>query len=98
MSELSIKREGEPTHGRYVARLAGIDAEAELTFSHLGDRLVSADHTRVPDALRGKGVGQALVEHLVADAKAQGCKIVPRCPFVNAEQKKHREWRDVFQI
>jgi uncharacterized protein len=97
MSELTIEREDEPTHGRYVARLAGVDAQAELTYTHVGDRLVSADHTRVPDALRGKGVGQALVERLVADGKAAGFKIIPRCPYANAEQKKHQEWRDVFQ-
>jgi predicted GNAT family acetyltransferase len=34
----------------------------------------------------------------VADARAGGYKIVPLCPFVNAERQKRPEWSDVFQV
>ena len=97
MSELKIVREDQPTRGRYVATIAGIDAESELTFSRAGDTLIIADHTSVPDAFRGRGVGRALFMRLVGDARASGVKIVPLCPFVNAERQKHPEWSDVFQ-
>jgi uncharacterized protein len=59
-----------PTHARYIARLDGVDAPAELAYTRIGEKLVSADRTRVPDALRGKGVGRDLVERLVADGRA----------------------------
>jgi predicted GNAT family acetyltransferase len=51
----------------------------------------------VPEALKGRGVGQALVEALVADARAQGFTIVPLCPFVRAQYARHPEWSDVMK-
>ena len=50
----------------------------------------------MPDSFRGTGAGLALVEALVAAARADGFKVVPLCPFVNATRKKHPEWADVF--
>ena len=45
-----------------------------------------------------EGAGQALVERLGADARAEGFKIVPLCPFVNAQRRRHPDWSDVFQV
>jgi hypothetical protein len=97
MSEAIITREDGPTKGRYVARVDGVSDVAELTFSKVNPHLVIADHTDVPDALRGRGLGLALATRLVEDARAQGVKIIPLCPYVNAERHKHPEWADVFQ-
>ncbi|WP_102108699.1 GNAT family N-acetyltransferase [Oceaniglobus roseus] len=96
MSERKILREVQGSKGRYVFREGG--DEAELTYSITTPTLIIADHTGVPDAFRGRGVGQALVERLVADARAEGVKIVPLCPFVNAQRRRHPEWADVFQV
>lgn len=82
--------------GRYVIRKDGV--EAELTYSITTPHLIIADHTGVPDAFRGTGAGKALVERLVADARAEGVKVVPLCPFVNAQRRRHAEWADVFQV
>lgn len=90
-----ISREHGSSKGRYVLRQDG--AEAELTYSITTPRLIIADHTGVPEALRGTGAGQALVERLVADARAEGVRIVALCPFVAAQRRKHPEWSDVFQ-
>lgn len=94
-AELTITREVSGSKGRYLARKDG--AEAQLTWSITTPHLIIADHTEVPEAFRGMGVGLALVERLVADARAEGVKIVPLCPFVNAQRKRHPEWADVFQ-
>lgn len=96
-NEMTITREDGPTRGRYVARIAGIEGEGELTFSRAGPKLIIADHTGVPDGFRGRGVGRALVERLVADARAEGFKIFALCPYVKAEWQKHPEWNDMFQ-
>lgn len=82
--------------GRYVLRQGG--EEAELTFSIASPTLVIADHTDVPDSFRGTGAGRALVERLVADARAEGFKVMPLCPFVNAMRKRHPEWADAFSV
>jgi len=94
-TEHQIEREVSGSKGRYVIRKEGV--EAELTYSITTPTLIIADHTGVPDAFRGTGAGLALVQRLVADARAEGVKIVPLCPFVNAQRRKHPEWADVFQ-
>ncbi|MEM9708064.1 MAG: GNAT family N-acetyltransferase [Pseudomonadota bacterium] len=96
MSEFEIEREVNGSKGRYVIRKDG--AVAELTYSILSPTLVIADHTGVPDALRGTGAGKALATRLVADAKAEGFRINPLCPFVNAMRRRHPEWADAFSV
>lgn len=75
--------------------MAGSDAEAELTFIVLDDDRVLADHTLTPVELRGRGIAGALVERLVADARREGFKIVPQCPYVVAQFERHPDWSDV---
>jgi predicted GNAT family acetyltransferase len=96
LTEHIITREHGETKGRFVIRKGG--DEAELTYSITTPTLIIADHTGVPDSFRGTGAGLALVEALVAAARAEGFKVVPLCPFVNAQRKKHPEWADVFQV
>ena len=91
-----IREEVEGAKGRYVFEKDGL--EAEMTYSVVSDALRIVDHTGVPDAMRGTGAGKALVEHLVSEAREKGFKIVPLCPFVNAQRAKHPEWADVFNV
>ncbi|WP_420006502.1 GNAT family N-acetyltransferase [Arenibacterium sp. LLYu02] len=93
-----ITYQDSETKGRYAATLAGVAGEAELTLSKVSDTLIIADHTAVPDSMRGTGVGRALVERLIEDARAKGQRIVPLCPFVRAHATKNREaLADVIQ-
>ena len=91
-----VIREHCPHKGRYVIRQNG--AEAEMTYSITTPTLVIADHTEVPESFRGTGAGLAMLTQFVADARAEGFKIMPLCPFVNAMRKKHPEWADVFAV
>lgn len=96
--DITVTLEDGERRGRYVGKLAGIDAEGEITFTHRGPDLISADHTGAPDELKGTGLAAAMVEHLVADARARGFKIIPICPYVRARYEKHPEWRDAFTV
>lgn len=96
MAESEIIREHGTSKGRYVIRRAG--EEAELTYSITTPTLIIADHTGVPDSFRGTGAGLALVTRLVTDARSEGVRIVPLCPFVNAQRLRHPEWADVFAV
>lgn len=90
-----ITHEETASKGRYVYR-DGEGREAELTFSLAGAGLLVIDHTGVPDAFRGKGVGLALVARAVADARAAGKQILPLCTFAAAQFRRHPEWTDVL--
>ncbi|WP_435259681.1 GNAT family N-acetyltransferase [Thioclava sp. FR2] len=96
MSTDEIRKEVSGAKARYL--ISRGEAVAELTLSIATPQLEIADHTSVPDAWRGEGGGAVLVARLVSDARMQGFKILPLCPFVNAQRRKHPEWADVFQV
>ena len=93
MSEI-VREDGE-SGGRWVVTVDG--HEAEMTYSRAGKTRIIIDHTGVPDSMRGMGVGKKLVEAAVKDARAEGFKIIPLCPFAKATLEKHTEWHDVVQ-
>ncbi len=95
MSEAPIEREETDSKGRYLIRGDGGEV-AELTYSKLGTQRIIIDHTGVPDAFRGQGIGAALVARAVEDARAAGRTIIPLCPFAAAQFKRHPEWADVL--
>ena len=84
------------TSGRYVGRIDGVDAQAELIFTVRGPSPISAERTEAPASMRGTGAAMALIEHMIGDARASGFKIVPVCPYVSAQYRKHPEWSDVM--
>lgn len=90
-----IELEDRGSKGRYFLR--GPDgAEAEMTFTRIGEHKLIIDHTEVPDAFRGQGAGLRLVTRAVEDARASGKKIIPLCPFAAAQFRRHTEWHDVL--
>jgi predicted GNAT family acetyltransferase len=91
-----IEKQASDSEGRYAGRIDGVEGEAELTFTVQGPSVISADHTSVPDSMRGTGMGLALVEYMIADARSSGFKIIPLCPYVAAQFKKHPAWQDVL--
>ncbi|MBO9447567.1 N-acetyltransferase [Ruegeria sp. R14_0] len=97
--QATITRKDSDAKAVYLGTLPGLDGAAELTLSKTSDTLVIADGTIVPDSLRGMGVGQQLVERLIADARSAGQRVVPLCPFVRAQAMRHKEeWADVIQF
>lgn len=90
-----IRHEETASKGRYVYQAGG--AEAEMTYSKAGTGLVIIDHTGVPDAFRGQGVGAALVARAVTDFRAAGLKVLPLCTFAAAQFRRHPDWSDLLQ-
>jgi predicted GNAT family acetyltransferase len=91
---MDIKSSETGSKGRYVVSLDGY--EGEMTYSRRSPTLIILDHTGVADELRGRGVGQALAEHVVEEARKGGWKVIPLCPFFKAQVARHPEWADVI--
>lgn len=95
MTEYAITLEQDGPRGRYVIDL-GQGEEAEMTFRRQGD-VMTITHTGVPPAFEGQGIAAQLVHRAIADARAQGFKILPACSYVVAQFKRHaKEWADVL--
>ncbi|GAA0323117.1 GNAT family N-acetyltransferase [Psychrobacter aestuarii] len=67
---------------------------AYISYQIQGERLVY-DHTIVPDAIGGRGIGSALVAHALDYARSENKKVVPQCPFVASYIEKHPEYKDL---
>lgn len=77
---IDIRNEFTNEGGRYFASVAG--GWAELTYRRVRDGVIAIDHTYVPTEARGGKIAERLVERAVADARAEGVRIVPECPYV----------------
>ncbi len=93
-SEVTITHRASESGGQYEARVADSDSTGLLTYQRRDADTVVADHTLVPDALRGRGIASALVKRLIADAREERFKIVPQCSFVRASFDRHPEWAE----
>jgi uncharacterized protein len=98
MTDIVITKEDGRRKGRYVARIDGIDAEGEITYTHPRAGVISANHTGVPEAMGGHGVARALLDFMLEDTRTNGFKIIPVCPYVRGQYAKHPEWADLFTI
>ncbi|ODT66173.1 MAG: acetyltransferase [Pelagibacterium sp. SCN 63-23] len=93
--EHQITREQGPTRGRYVIRLAP-GAEAEMTYSKASGGPMIINHTGVPPQFEGRGIALKLVKAAIADARAEGFRITPVCPYVVVQFRRHPEWMDLL--
>lgn len=85
-------RNNESAH-RYELEVDGQMAIAEY---RLRPGRISFTHTKVPDALEGRGIGTRLVKAALDDARAKGLKVVPICPFVKHYIDTHPEEQDLL--
>lgn len=91
--EIELEERGASA-GRYVYRRDGL--EAELTFTREVPHEIRVNHTFVPQEWRNKGIAAQLVLRVVEDARRQGFKIRPICPYVVVAFRRHPELADVL--
>ena len=83
--------ERETTGHRYRAILGG----EEVAYSEvdpIGSHGLLIKHTEVVAAFEGRGIGGALVVHMLEDARRQGRGVIPICPYAAAYIKRHPEY------
>lgn len=81
-----------PAEHRYEARVG--DELAIITYRRTSDRITFL-HTEVPPAMEGHGIAGKMARIALDDARAQGLAVVPRCPYVAAYIRRHREYADL---
>jgi len=78
---------------RYEMEAAG--KSAFITYRR-SPGVVTLLHAEVPQELSGQGFGSQLVRGALELVRAQGSKVVPRCPFIASYMKKHAEFQDLL--
>jgi len=69
---------------------------AEMVLSVSGNHL-TVFHTEVSPEQEGKGLAKKLLDAMVDYARKHALKVIPLCPFVHAQFKRHpEEFRDVW--
>ncbi|WP_294274703.1 GNAT family N-acetyltransferase [uncultured Chryseobacterium sp.] len=68
----------------------------KMDISVIGEKL-TVYHTEVNKEYEGRGFAKILLEKLVSYARENHLKIVPLCPYVHAQFKRHPEqYNDVW--
>ena len=70
--------------------------ERDSRFYRLADGVMTFTHTEVPAALRGRGIGSQMMHAVLQNVRAQGLKVVPRCPFVADFIDRHPQHADLL--
>ena len=70
---------------------------AYISYEEPDERTIDLQHTVVPEADRGQGVGGALVRTAIGHARQHGKRVMPTCPFVKEWLKRHPDQADVVR-
>ena len=66
-----------------------VDGETAFLENERTDVAIRFNHTEVPVAFRGRGLGDQLVRGALDLAHAEHLRVIPLCPFVRAYMEKH---------
>ncbi len=82
------------------ATLSRFELEAEghvaAAYYELKPGVITFTHTEVPPALGGRGIGSQLARGALDVVRAQGLKVVAKCPFIAGYIGKHPEYGDLL--
>jgi predicted GNAT family acetyltransferase len=82
-----------PSALRYEIRV-GDDLAGFAAYTRLHG-VVTFTHTEIDPAFEGQGLGSTLARAALDDVRAEGLRVVPRCPFIRAYIERHPEYADL---
>ena len=83
----------DQAQSRFVVSVDG--HVGELQYERLSDGVLDLIHTGVSEALKGRGVGNALAVAAFEYARANGLRVILTCPFLRRWILSHPEQRDI---
>ncbi len=83
-----------PERHRFEAVAASGEVAGFAAYQRRDGRIVFT-HTEVDDAFEGQGVGGRLARAGLDAARAEGLRVVPRCPFIKAWIDRHPDYADL---
>ena len=86
----------ESTERRHRATHNGTEV-AHADVDPIGADAVLIKHTEVSPSMEGKGVGGALIRHILEGVRAQGKTVIPICPFAKSYIQRHPEYQDLVR-
>ncbi|WGH76061.1 GNAT family N-acetyltransferase [Tenacibaculum tangerinum] len=92
---MQVKQEDNGKKGEFFVEKENKKV-AMMTYTWAEDDKIIIDHTEVAPSLRGKGIGEELVEASINFARNKNIKIVPLCPFVKSVIDATPEYSDVL--
>jgi len=85
----------EKGHGAFFI-MDGDEQLGEMVISILSGKL-TVYHTEVLAKVEGKGFAKKLLVAMVDYARKNGLKVIPLCPYVHAQFKRHpKEYADLW--
>jgi len=92
--QLTVNPKG---HGSFFITESDGEKMAEMVISVSGNHL-TVYHTEVSPKAQGKGLAGELLKTMVAYARTHQLKVVPLCPYVHAQFKRHPElYNDIWE-
>ncbi len=86
----------EPQQHRFIGNVDGQTVTAHLQYSVQGE-VWNFFHVYVPPEMRGMGVAGALAKFAFEEARKQGVKVLPTCPYLSGTfVPRHPEYKDVL--
>jgi predicted GNAT family acetyltransferase len=87
-----VNVEHDPQRRRFFVEVAG--GTAELTYAVVDAHTIDLQHTGVPDAAAGQGLGGKLAEAAFDWARAHETRLIASCPFVRKWLERHPERKE----
>ena len=85
----------EKAHGHFHI-MDGEEQVAEMVIS-IANGLLTVYHTEVLPKAEGRGLAKQLLAAMVDHARKNGLKVIPLCPYVHAQFKRHPDdYADVW--